>query len=142
MKHRTNHYNAIVVGAGPAGCSAAYYLKESGKSVLMLDKMSFPRHKPCAGGITKKTLKHLPIDISNLVKHTAKKICRGNYIYRGHEILKIDCYSGKPFWNVFTKEVCKHTGIETPYCGDATNTLADAKDALKKVKSKIDSGMA
>ena len=63
-------------------------------------------------------------------KHTAKKICRGNYIYRGHEILKIDCYSGKPFWNVFTKEVCKHTGIETPYCGDATNTLADAKDMI------------
>jgi geranylgeranyl reductase family protein len=74
MKHGTNHYNAIVVGAGPAGCSAAYYLKESGKSVLMLDKMDFPRHKPCAGGITKKTLKHLPIDITHLVKHTAKKM--------------------------------------------------------------------
>ena len=41
MKHGTNHYNAIVVGAGPAGCSAAYYLKKSGKSVLMLDKMDF-----------------------------------------------------------------------------------------------------
>ena len=74
MEHLTKHYNAIIVGAGPAGCTCAQYLRKSGKSVLLLDKMEFPRHKPCAGGITKKTLKHLPIDISHLIRHTAKEM--------------------------------------------------------------------
>ena len=74
MNHKHNHFDAIIVGAGPSGCTCAQYLIQSGKSVLLVDKMLFPRHKPCAGGITKKTLKHLPIDISNLVKHTAREM--------------------------------------------------------------------
>jgi flavin-dependent dehydrogenase len=39
---------------------------------LVLDKAQFPRHKPCAGGITMKTLKHLPVDIDHLVQHKAQ----------------------------------------------------------------------
>ena len=62
-------YDAIIVGAGPAGCACAYELKSHNKSVLLLDKHSFPRHKPCAGGITKKALMELPIDISHLIQH-------------------------------------------------------------------------
>jgi len=42
-------YDAIVVGAGPAGASAARVLGEAGQSVLLLDIASFPRHKPCGG---------------------------------------------------------------------------------------------
>jgi len=63
-------------------------------------------------------------------KHSAKKIHSGTYIYRGHEIVKIDIYSGRIFWNIVTKEVCKHTGIESQCCDCATNTLADAKDMI------------
>ena len=69
---RTNEpkkYDVIIVGAGPAGCSCAFELREHGKSVLLLDKSDFPRHKPCAGGITKKALDQLPIDISHLIQH-------------------------------------------------------------------------
>ena len=62
-------YDAIIVGAGPAGCACAYELKSHNKSVLLLDKHSFPRHKPCAGGITKKALMELPIDINHLIQH-------------------------------------------------------------------------
>lgn len=42
-------YDAIVVGAGPAGASAARVLGEAGQSVLLLDIASFPRRKPCGG---------------------------------------------------------------------------------------------
>jgi flavin-dependent dehydrogenase len=31
-------WDAIVVGAGPAGCAAAYDLAVAGQSVLLLDK--------------------------------------------------------------------------------------------------------
>lgn len=44
-------YDCIVVGAGPAGASAAYFLAKSGYSVLILEKKMLPRYKPCGGGI-------------------------------------------------------------------------------------------
>lgn len=41
----------IVVGGGPAGASCARALREQGLEVLVLDKSSFPREKPCAGWV-------------------------------------------------------------------------------------------
>lgn len=41
----------IVVGGGPAGASCAWALQEQGREVLVLDKASFPREKPCAGWV-------------------------------------------------------------------------------------------
>ena len=67
-------YDVIIVGAGPAGCSCAFELRNHGKSVLILDKSDFPRHKPCAGGITKKALDQLPIDISHLIQHCSHEM--------------------------------------------------------------------
>ena len=38
----------IVVGGGPAGSSASYYLARAGVDVLVLDRARFPRDKPCS----------------------------------------------------------------------------------------------
>jgi flavin-dependent dehydrogenase len=43
----TESFDAVVVGAGPAGTSAAAVLAERGRSVLLLEKDLFPRHKVC-----------------------------------------------------------------------------------------------
>jgi geranylgeranyl reductase family protein len=43
--------DAIVVGAGPAGCSAAISLGRLGHGVLLMDKAKFPREKVCGDGI-------------------------------------------------------------------------------------------
>ncbi|MFN4834697.1 MAG: FAD-dependent oxidoreductase, partial [Pseudanabaena sp.] len=43
-------YDCIVVGAGPSGGSASYHLAKRGRSVLLLEKESLPRYKPCGGG--------------------------------------------------------------------------------------------
>lgn len=37
------HYDVLVIGAGPAGSIAAHKLIQEGKSVLVLEKMTFPR---------------------------------------------------------------------------------------------------
>ena len=44
-------WDAIVVGAGPAGASAAYFLGERGLRVLMLEREALPRDKPCGGAV-------------------------------------------------------------------------------------------
>jgi geranylgeranyl reductase family protein len=49
--------DVIVVGAGPAGASAAFHLAAAGKDVLLLEKSSFPRDKVC--GLTPRAVKQL-----------------------------------------------------------------------------------
>ena len=40
-------YDVIVIGSGPAGATAAMYLGQAGKKVLVVDKAGFPRDKIC-----------------------------------------------------------------------------------------------
>jgi menaquinone-9 beta-reductase len=44
-------FDVIVIGAGPAGSSTAYFLARSGLNVLLLDKFNFPRDKTCGDGL-------------------------------------------------------------------------------------------
>jgi len=43
--------DVVIVGAGPAGSSCAYFLAKGGADVLLVDKKSFPREKCCGDGI-------------------------------------------------------------------------------------------
>jgi geranylgeranyl reductase family protein len=52
-------HDAIIVGAGVAGCRAALTLARSGVRVLLMDRSGFPRWKPCAGGLTLKARPYL-----------------------------------------------------------------------------------
>ena len=45
-------YDVVVVGAGPGGSAAAYYLARQGSKVLLLDKHNFPRDKTCGDALT------------------------------------------------------------------------------------------
>lgn len=45
-------FDAVISGAGPAGCSAALFLARKGRRVLLLDKATFPRQKVCGEGVT------------------------------------------------------------------------------------------
>ena len=48
--------DAIIVGGGPAGATAAYLLARQGADVLVVDKAVFPRDKLCAGLLTWKSV--------------------------------------------------------------------------------------
>jgi len=61
-------WDTIVVGAGPAGCAAAYDLAAAGRGVLLIDRADFPRQKACAGGLTLKTVRALRYSIEPVVR--------------------------------------------------------------------------
>jgi geranylgeranyl reductase family protein len=44
-------WDVIVVGAGPAGASAAHAAASTGRRVLLLERAELPRYKTCGGGI-------------------------------------------------------------------------------------------
>lgn len=43
----SNDYDALIIGAGPAGASAAIVLAQAGWSVALVEKQAFPRRKVC-----------------------------------------------------------------------------------------------
>ncbi|MBO1269139.1 geranylgeranyl reductase family protein [Arthrobacter cavernae] len=51
--------NVLIVGAGPAGSTAAYYLAQAGISVTVLEKTSFPREKVCGDGLTPRAVREI-----------------------------------------------------------------------------------
>ncbi|GAA5198728.1 geranylgeranyl reductase family protein [Rugosimonospora acidiphila] len=54
-----DEYDVVIVGAGPAGSSAAIAARRAGASVLLLDRADFPRDKTCGDGIASHTLEVL-----------------------------------------------------------------------------------
>lgn len=49
-------YDVIIIGAGPAGSSAAKELASNGYKVLLAEKFKLPRNKSCSGILIKKSL--------------------------------------------------------------------------------------
>jgi len=50
-------YDVVIVGSGPAGSMMAYLTSSMGFKVLLVDKVSHPREKPCGGGLTPRAIR-------------------------------------------------------------------------------------
>jgi geranylgeranyl reductase family protein len=61
-------FDVLVVGGGPAGSATALNLARAGASVLLVDKATFPRDKPCGGGLTARALRRCPVDPTPVVE--------------------------------------------------------------------------
>ena len=70
----SSHFDAIIIGGGPAGSMTAYFLAKAGVRVAMIDASVFPRSKPCGGGLQARALLDIPFDVSHLFRTTMHRM--------------------------------------------------------------------
>jgi geranylgeranyl reductase family protein len=66
----SQRFDAIVVGAGPSGATAAYELARAGLRTALVEKAKLPRYKTCGGGVTHKAARALPFSIEEVTERT------------------------------------------------------------------------
>lgn len=64
----TRIVDVVVVGAGPAGATAALFLARGGVKVVLIEKEKLPREKVCGGGVQSRTLSQLPFSFQEVVE--------------------------------------------------------------------------
>jgi len=86
-----DHYDVIIVGAGPAGSACAMALKNSGLRVAIIDKHQFPRDKVCGDAIPGRAIKFLheidPQFASRLAAFSEKLPTRSTLCYYNNKKL-------------------------------------------------------
>ena len=76
-------YDAIIVGSGPAGSTAAHFLSSQGRKVLVLEKQSLPRYKTCGGGLSLQMLKQFPFSFDPVIDIQVQKT---TYALKGESV--------------------------------------------------------
>ncbi len=52
-------HDVVIIGGGPSGAAAAFWLAEAGHDVLVIEKKRFPREKTCGDGLTPRSVRQL-----------------------------------------------------------------------------------
>jgi geranylgeranyl reductase family protein len=101
-------YDCVIVGAGPAGGSAAYHLAKRGRSVLVLEKDPLPRYKPCGGGVSPMVAAWFDFDFGPAISLKIRQI---RYTWRGGDPVVVDLDLKEPVWMV-RRDVFDHYLIQ------------------------------
>ena len=78
-------FDVVVVGAGPAGSSAAVAARGRGANTLLLERHRLPRYKMCGGGLIGPSLGALPSGFAVPVVNDARRV------YFTYDLVSIAC---------------------------------------------------
>ncbi len=115
-------FDCIVVGAGPAGASAAYHLAKRGRSVLMLEKATLPRYKPCSGGVSPAIAQWFDFDFSPAIDLKVENI---RYTWKMGDPVDARLTTAEPMWMV-RRDVFDHFLVQ-----QAQNQGAELRDGTE-----------
>ncbi len=90
-------YDCIIVGAGPAGGTAAYHLAKRGRSVLVLEKEQLPRYKPCGGGVSPQIAQWFDFDFTPAISLKIKTV---RYTWKMEDPVDAKLNVTEPIWMV------------------------------------------
>jgi len=112
-------FDCIVIGAGPAGASAAYHLAKRGRSVLMLEKQTLPRYKPCSGGVSPAIAQWFDFDFTPAIDFKVENI---RYTWKMGDPVQAKLKTPEPMWMV-RRDVFDHYLVQ-----QAQNQGAELRD--------------
>lgn len=101
-------FDCIIVGAGPAGGSAAYHLAKRGRSVLTIEKEALPRYKPCGGGVSPAIAQWFDFDFSPAISCTVNTL---RYTWNLEDPVDVQLEGVQPIWMV-RRDVFDHFLIQ------------------------------
>lgn len=90
-------FDCIIIGAGPAGASAAYHLAKRGRSVLLLEQQALPRYKPCSGGVSPAVGEWFDFDFAPVVVQKVENI---RYTWKLDDPVDARLVTPEPMWMV------------------------------------------
>jgi geranylgeranyl reductase family protein len=90
-------FDCIIVGAGPAGGTAAYHLAKQGRSVLVLEKEPLPRYKPCGGGVSPQVAQWFDFDFTPAI---SLKVNSVRFTWKMEDPVDVELKTPEPMWMV------------------------------------------
>ena len=90
-------FDCIIVGAGPAGGTAAYHLAKRGRSVLVLERDALPRYKACSGGVSPAIAQWFDFDFSPAI---SLKVDAIRYTWKLGDPVEATLNTPEPMWMV------------------------------------------
>jgi menaquinone-9 beta-reductase len=89
-------WDAVVIGAGPAGAIAARQLSLLGHHVLLIERSTFPRHKVCGGCVNARAMSALSsIGLSELLSRIDAPPLQAIRVHVGRQIVEYELPEGK-----------------------------------------------
>jgi geranylgeranyl reductase family protein len=126
-------FDLIVVGAGPAGSSAARRAGKLGLETVLLEKQQFPRYKACGGAVTEQALSHLGFNLPGALREAAILAARVHFSDRSIEA-RVDyplaVMVSRSAFDALLLDKAKETGIRVRL-GEAVNGLEERVNAVQ-----------
>ncbi len=101
-------FDCIIVGAGPAGGTAAYHLAKQGRSVLVVEKQALPRYKPCSGGVSPAIAKWFDFDLTPAI---SQKVTKARLTWKMGDAVEVELFASEAMWMV-QRDVFDHFLIQ------------------------------
>ncbi len=105
--HPVLHADVTVIGAGPAGALLAYLLAAHGLQVVLVEKASLPRVKPCGGGLNWKTVTLLPFAIDAVVERVVSRV-----LFTQHLRQPFTRTASQPLVTLVTRSIFDHLLVQ------------------------------
>jgi geranylgeranyl reductase family protein len=105
----------IIVGAGPSGSSAGRLAGKLGLETLLIEKESFPRHKPCGGALTEQAMSYLDFEVPARVRErniSGGRLHFGRRSVEFHSEDRIAVMVTRSVFDTYLLEKARETGIQ------------------------------
>jgi geranylgeranyl reductase family protein len=131
-------YDVIVVGAGPAGSSAARRCAQLGASTLLIDSAIFPRDKLCGGGLSEQAISYLDFDLPHAIIEREIYGARVHYGEQSVEVRKpyrVAVTVSRRNLDFFLTQKAREVGVDL-LDGKRVSSLDYGHDSVKVIMGK------